>query len=559
MSVADDSDPVEPVRSEAPSPVVPASSSFAQPAGDLTGPLKDLPVQDFLRFRDYIHEHSGIYLEDSKFDSLRISLVARATRFAAEDFDEYFRRLVSDDDEFRELMNLITINETSFLRFPQQFAALRDEVVPELMSRTTMRPSLRVWSAGCSTGEEAYSIAMTLLDSGAGAAGWRFEVLGSDVSTRALEIARTGVYPARALSGLPADLAERHFEPVGEDRYRVRDRVRDLVTFRYHNLIKEPYPASLVGEWDVIFCRNVTIYFKVESTRRVVNGFHASLVPGGYLFVGHSETLTAISTGFETVERNGVYLYRRPIEGHGRAILPAHAARDRVVRPAGAAFPAGARDFAAEGVAAGAVEAVILAGPTASATPRAPRLPRSSGATRRETAEAVGSFARQGAEAIATGATGDAHSAARRIAALDPGSPEAPLLDARAYAEEGDFSAAAEACEKALGINPLLPGARYLLGLVESRRGENEAAERELRKTVYIDPGFALAYLNLGTLYRAQERWDAACEAYGSAVRAAREEPAGPWTAFLGGFEADVLVRTAERGLLECRKASGTA
>ena len=108
-------------------------------------------------------------------------------------------------------------------------------------------------------------------------------------------------------------------------------------------------------------------------------------------------------------------------------------------------------------------------------------------------------------------------------------------------------------------INPLLPGARYLLGLVEQRRGDAAAAERELRKTVYIDRGFALAHLNLGTLYRGQERWDAACEAYEAAVRAAREDPDGRWTAFLGGFDADTLVRTAERGLVECRKASGAA
>jgi chemotaxis protein methyltransferase CheR len=123
----------------------------------------------------------------------------------------------------------------------------------------------------------------------------------------------------------------------------------------------------------------------------------------------------------------------------------------------------------------------------------------------------------------------------------------------------GDLPAAAKACERALAANPLLPGARYLLGLVEQRRGDAVAAERELRKTVYIDPDFALAHLNLGTLYRGQERWDLACESFEAAVTAARGHPEGAWTEFLGGFDADTLVRTAERGLIECRKASGAA
>jgi chemotaxis protein methyltransferase CheR len=515
---------------------------------DLGGPLKDLSTADFAIVRDYVHEHSGIFLEDSRIDSLRISIVTRATGLGITGFAEYYRRLVADEDEFRGLMNLVTINETSFLRFPAQFAALRDEVVPELMARTGASRALRIWSAGCSTGEEAYTIAMMLLDSGAAVAGWHFEVLGTDVSTRALEVARNAVYPVRALSGLPTEMVARHFEPVDEERFRVAEAVRRLVTFRYHNLIKEPYPASLLGEWDVIFCRNVTIYFKVESTRRVVQGFSDSLVVGGYLFVGHSETLTTITTGFETVERGGVFLYRKPID-----VAAPRSAEEGVVRPAGVGWT-GEGGWASRPPRVG--DEAAGRGSVASAAPTFPGALRPGG--RLEAAAHVVELAAEGTAALAKGDIGAAHAIAARIAAIDPSSAQAPLLEARASAEEGDLEAAAASCQRALGINPLLPGARYLLGIVQTRRGDVVEAERELRKTVYIDGDFALAHLNLATLYRSQQRWEEACGSFESAVRAARSAPTGAWTAFLGGFDVEVFARTAQRGLVECRKASGT-
>jgi len=212
--------------------------------------------------------------------------VARATRLGYGTLDDYYDALGRDDREFNELLNLVTINETSFFRFPAQFDALRDRVVPEVMARK--KPGdrdLRVWSAGCSTGEEPYSIAMTLLDTGITASGWKPQVLGTDVSTKALARAKSGVYGKRAMMNIAPDVVSRYFERTMSGEYRVNDRVRSLVDFGYQNLIKEPYPLSLMGGWDIIFCRNVTIYFRIESTRRVVRNFYDSLNEGGYLFI----------------------------------------------------------------------------------------------------------------------------------------------------------------------------------------------------------------------------------------------------------------------------------
>ncbi|TLM69554.1 MAG: protein-glutamate O-methyltransferase CheR, partial [Actinobacteria bacterium] len=298
---------------------------------------KDLTSEEFRKFRDYIHEHSGIFLEESKADSLRISLITRATRHKFGSLIEYFQLLSRDEDEFNELLNLVTINETSFFRFPGQFDAFVRRVLPEVMERKAMSGrDLRVWSAGCSTGEEPYSISMALLDSGIAGMGWKPYVMGTDVSTKALRMARTGVYSGRTLLNLSDDVLRRHFDETPEG-YRVAQHVRKLVEFSYHNLIKEPYPLALMGNWDVIFCRNVTIYFQLDSTKRVVSNFYRCLNEGGYLFIGHSETLTNVSDEFEALEVGGVFLYRKTPRRRGVSLhVPAASAAASARTRAGA-------------------------------------------------------------------------------------------------------------------------------------------------------------------------------------------------------------------------------
>ncbi len=274
---------------------------------------KDITPSQFERLRDLIHTASGINVDDDRLDALRISLLARGTRLGCPDLEDYLRVLATDRRELDELLELVTINETSFFRFPQQFDALRSVVLPELLTRAEREGRrLRIWSAGCSTGEEAYSIAMALADAGVSAAG-RAVVLGTDVSTRALEAARAGIYGRRAVVNVPAEVLAHHFEEV-DGGYQVRPCVTMLVEFRQHNLVSDLGPEGAPEPWDAIFCRNVTIYFRLESTERVIARFFDALVPGGYLFIGHSETLAPFDTGFEVAEVGGVYLYRKPLD-----------------------------------------------------------------------------------------------------------------------------------------------------------------------------------------------------------------------------------------------------
>jgi chemotaxis protein methyltransferase CheR len=494
------------------------------------GPLsKDLTLEDFRRFRDYIHEHSGIYLEDGKLDSLRISLVTRATRLELHRLEDYLAILKSDDREFRELLNLVTVNETSFFRFPQQFEALRNRVLPEILEgKLSTNRNLRVWSAGCSTGEEPYTIGMALSESGVEGLGWQTHVLGTDVSTKALTVAREGLYPRKSVLNLPDEVVQRYFKPE-DDKLRVSAALRRKVDFQYHNLIKEPYPIEMMAGWDVIFCRNVTIYFRLESTRRVVRNFYDSLNDGGYLFIGHSETLTSISDDFEAVEAGGVFLYRKPRVRHTSVFASPHpdAAPERQ-RPA---------------VSRAADEPRRTETPAHAQKPP-PRL-------QDLVTEAAELFAERHPEKVLA--------LVDEMLTIDLHDPEAHVLAAHAYADMGNYDAALAACTRALAINPLLPVARYILGLIHQREGDVVGAVSEFKKTIYIDQDFALAHMNLGTIYKSQGDWEAAAREYENTIRALYKNPAGSWREFLGGFQADLLLKTAERSLLECRKAMGIA
>ena len=509
---------------------------------------KDLTPQEFTRFRDYIHQHSGIYLEEQKSDSLRISLITRATRHNSPSLADYYDLLVTDEDEFNELMNLVTINETSFFRFPQQFDALRTTVVPEILAgKTQSNKQFRVWSAGCSTGEEPYSIAMTLLDAGLDGIGYRPEVLGSDVSTNALLRAKRGVYPTRAMLSVPYAVSSRMFEPTPQG-HRVVEKVRRLVTFQYHNLIKEPYPLALMGNWDVIFCRNVTIYFQLESTRRVVQNFYDSLNPGGYLFIGHSETLTSISDQFEPVELGGVFLYRKP--------------RDRKVFTIPTATPDASATRRARREKAGTAPATQerrrplrerISRPSRSPEPTAAAVPVDTA----EDAPADNDVATLLEDAHQASARGDNDAVldtVRRVLEIESSNAEAYLLAANAHADTGDLDTAFEECHKALAIDPLLAAARYILGIIHLRRDEKMLALSEFKRTLYIDADFALAHLNLANMYKAMGARPDAIREYELTLRTMNDNPEGSWVAFMGGFNSDLLSKTVERSLIECRK-----
>ncbi|MGE0385475.1 MAG: protein-glutamate O-methyltransferase CheR [Gammaproteobacteria bacterium] len=263
----------------------------------------------FDTLRRLVREHTGITLNDTKREMVYGRLSRRLRRLNLTSFAQYLALLESGDgSEMRDFINAVTTNLTAFFREPHHFEFLADTVLPELVARRGPARRLRIWSAGCSTGEEPYSIAMTLREAAARLTGWDTRILATDIDTNVLATAAAGVYPLERTASIPESRRRRWFK-LGEGdlqgRAAVVDEARDLVRFRHLNLMGE-WPFK--GRFDVIFCRNVVIYFDKDTQRRLFDRYADALTDDGFLFVGHSETLYRVTERFALLGRT---VYRK--------------------------------------------------------------------------------------------------------------------------------------------------------------------------------------------------------------------------------------------------------
>jgi chemotaxis protein methyltransferase CheR len=274
-----------------------------------------LPDDIFRLLRDFIHNYCGIYFDDGSKFLLERRLSRRLEQHQLKTFAEYYHFLRYDrkrEEELTVLIDNLTTNETYFFRENAQLKAFSDEILPELQQMNNGRKSLRIWSAGCSTGEEPYTIAILLLESGDWWRDWQVEILGSDINQRVLHTARRGVYKKGSHRSTPPDMLRKYFveEPKGD--YRIIDRVRELVSFCSVNLL-DPHKTSLVRDLDVVFCRNVIIYFDRDAKKKVIESFADKLRDGGFLLLGHSESLINLSTAFTLRTLKNDMVYQKPV------------------------------------------------------------------------------------------------------------------------------------------------------------------------------------------------------------------------------------------------------
>jgi chemotaxis protein methyltransferase CheR len=273
-----------------------------------------LRLEEFRLLRDLVNERSGIHFEDGSLYAFERRLRDRLRALGMSDFTAYHHYLRWSDPagtEMDETIDALVTNETYFFREEYQLRAFRRDVLPDLKARAEAqgRKRLVLWSAGCSTGEEVYTLAILVLRSGL-FEGWDVRVFGNDVSKRVLAVARRGLYPSHSFRAMPAEYAEYFVdEPDGR---RVHPRVRALCQFGQLNLLDRDR-TSLLGRVDAIFCRNVLIYFDTESRKRVIETFYERLQPGGYLMLGHSESLLHLSTAFELAHLSSDMVYKKPM------------------------------------------------------------------------------------------------------------------------------------------------------------------------------------------------------------------------------------------------------
>jgi chemotaxis protein methyltransferase CheR len=257
--------------------------------------LAALSAADFRVFRDLILAEAGIHLKDSKRSLVESRLARRLRALDLESYGEYLayvQQQPPESIERRELINCITTNKTDFLRENHHFEFVRDRMIPEARARVSsgQPKKLRIWSAGCSTGEEPYSIAMTIRDALAPNSSWDVRILASDVDTDVLAAAEQGIYAAERLQQVPEAVVRKHFlRNADRTAFRVKPEVRAMLRFRRINLIDPAWPIR--ATFDAIFCRNVIIYFNQATQQRLFERLLTYLKPTGYLMVGHSENL----------------------------------------------------------------------------------------------------------------------------------------------------------------------------------------------------------------------------------------------------------------------------
>lgn len=254
--------------------------------------------EEFHRFRALIYTESGIALSEQKQSLLASRLSKRLRDLGLETFSEYYDHVMSDPsrDEFTRMLDLISTNKTDFFRESKHFDYLRDRILPEL----EQEKRIRIWSSACSTGEEPYTIAITLFESVKNPAQWDFKILASDLSTRVLAKAAAGTYDEDRFRDVPPEVVRRHFlrgRGVRTGLFKVKPHLAATVQFRRLNLMDERFPIKT--PLDLIFCRNVMIYFDRPTQERLVNKFYRYLRPGGYLFTGHSESLQWVDHPFK--------------------------------------------------------------------------------------------------------------------------------------------------------------------------------------------------------------------------------------------------------------------
>lgn len=279
-----------------------------------------MPDEEFRLLRDLVYAHSGIYFDDNAKYLLEKRLARRLSVLQLRSYREYYQFLKfnrSRELELEEIMDLLTTNETYFFRESYQLQAFSSEIIPELCRRKEAAGHprrLRIWSAGCSTGEEPYTIAMLLLEQPC-LQGWQLEIIGTDISQRVLRQARRGVYGQSAFRVTDNYYRLKYFEPV-DGGWRIADTVRQLVAISHLNLLDRTRMAVL-GSFDLIFCRNVIIYFDQSAKKQVITSFHSMLQDSGFLLLGHSESLMNISTLFTLRHFKNDMVYQKPLVSSG--------------------------------------------------------------------------------------------------------------------------------------------------------------------------------------------------------------------------------------------------
>lgn len=275
--------------------------------------LERIDATDFERFRALFYRKTGIYFENTKRYFVDKRLHERMKATGHESFKSYFTfmRFQASGEEFQNLVNAMTVNETYFFREEYQFEAMTGQIMDELDSYRQPGEDLRIWSVPSSTGEEPYSIAIYLLEYWKGLARRDVEVFSSDIDSNVLTSAKAGLYSKRSVQNIPLPLLRKYFKEK-QGQFQLCDDIRESVTFTLANLL-DGTNMKQFRNFDLIFCRNLLIYFDDESRKKAAHVLYDAMKPGAYIFLGHSESMSRISSMFKVRKFGDVIAYQKPL------------------------------------------------------------------------------------------------------------------------------------------------------------------------------------------------------------------------------------------------------
>jgi len=441
-----------------------------------------LPDSILSQLSDYIASYLALSFPKERWDDLERNITSAAREFGYPDAEKFIYHIISSPltrDHAEMLASHLTINETYFWREPQSFEILEQKILPELIQlRQNEDKRIRVWSAGCSAGEEPYSIAIALRRNIPEIEKWNISILASDINPKIMQKANAGIYSHWSFRSSPAWLKEKYFVEKEKGKFEIVHLVKKMVSFDYLNLAEDvfPSPVNNTNAMDIIFCRNVLMYFTPERIKQVISGFFNTLVDGGYLVVGGSELFYQNYLQFEPVNYAGAIVYRKK-----RA--------NELYKTTPLCFEIPPQLDLTETLFQPLVEKVKIIDPPKPATNE-----------KKTVVEIIPPKKSKFEEARQLYLLGFYSEVIAQFSDFAKTPDEFKLL-IRSYANQGKLTEAITLCEKAIAANKLDPTIYYLQATIHQEQNQTDEAIASLKRTMYLDPDFVLPYYSLGNIY----------------------------------------------------------
>jgi chemotaxis protein methyltransferase CheR len=468
---------------------------------------------------EFVAEAMGLHFPKERWRDLERGVGPASRELGFKDIESCLQWLLSSPltkSQIEILASYLTIGETYFFREKRIFEILEEHILPGLISsRRQSERRLRIWSAGCATGEEPYSIAILLQKMLPDLKDWSMVILATDINPRFFEKALEGIYSEWSFRGTPLWVKEKYFTKKKNGRYALLPQVRKMVTFSYLNLAEDVYPSlsNNTNAMDIIFCRNVLMYFAPEQVEKVIHNLYRALPEYGWLIVSPSESSHVLSSQFVTANFPGATLYQKDTQKSQRikdfisieprfSLLPEEKKLSAQPPP----LP-GFADFESVPKAE-----TILTEELTESHPAEPGAPK--------TTEPLPAPYEEASALYEQGRYMEATEKLLKIVTVNQDDSKVMALLARAYANQGKLTEALAWCDKAIAADKLNPGYHYLLATILQERGQTEEAVASLRRSLYVDQDFVLAHFALGNLTHKQGRFKESAKHFENALSA---------------------------------------